>query len=278
MYCGNTILASPSSYLSSLDMTAIALVPTVYGFAIAADGRTLWEGDPADEIGIKGQTENEQKVFKGQFKGKDFAYAVTGLIFNSGRTFNLIAEAETAFGLLSGTKNIHQYIKRFSRLVAKAIDNAKKDGRIDSYLEKGEGEEKRNIAKIFLAGYFTKNVPAIAMVHFVHDNQRIADAATLFEENPQNVYTIGSPKITDLFARADQRVAQYPKFADRRRSLEDAVAFSKGYVDACSGKLAEEIDPACKAIGGHTHLATVTKDNGFQWVIPPFIAEPRITP
>jgi hypothetical protein len=274
MYCGNTkIVDSRSAVLSGSDMTAIYACYTPYGFAVAADGRGTWDNAAtANESTRKEESDCEQKIFTGQFKGSSFAYAVTGLMFTQGKTFDLRIESAKAISLVSSTRpaNIYEYISRFSKAVAKSFDDAKRDGRIDLYLEHGDVEEQRTIARICFAGYFRKNGPgSLIALRFVHDNQHIAETEINYDTNPQHPWVIGSSEIYNLVS---------DKFADCKTSLKNAIAASKGYIDACSGAFAEEVDPACKYIGGHTHVATVTKEDGFQWTIPPVTAVSQTAP
>ena len=74
-------------------MTAIAMVYVVPGFVIAADGRRRWADRRSIDKSMKSQeVDNQQKIFRARFKGRNIAYALTGLAFNHDRTFDLFEE------------------------------------------------------------------------------------------------------------------------------------------------------------------------------------------
>jgi hypothetical protein len=70
-----------------------------------------------------------------------------------------------------------------------------------------------------------------------------------------------------FFSHADRRFKKY--FHTKGKTLSSGIAHAKGYIEACCDPLAAEIDPLCGGIGGHIHVATVTRESGFQWFIPP---------
>jgi hypothetical protein len=63
--------------------------------------------------------------------------------------------------------------------------------------------------------------------------------------------------------------AEYFKNPRTIDSFDDAEEYVKGYIEACSSPLALEMDEVgCKKIGGHIHIAEITR-SGFRWRIPP---------
>jgi len=66
----------------------------------------------------------------------------------------------------------------------------------------------------------------------------------------------------------DERFAKYRR--DWDGTLQGAVEISKDYISAFSGPEALEIDPeSSSGVGGHVHIATITPEGGFHWVIRP---------
>jgi len=61
----------------------------------------------------------------------------------------------------------------------------------------------------------------------------------------------------------DPRFSAFVLERGQSPSLETATQFARGYIEACSSPLGLEVDALiCKGIGGHLHMATITK-SGF---------------
>jgi hypothetical protein len=58
-------------------------------------------------------------------------------------------------------------------------------------------------------------------------------------------------------------------FHPKGKTLSSGIAHAKGFLEACCDPLAAEIDSMCGGIGGHIHVAAMTRESGFQWFIPP---------
>jgi hypothetical protein len=72
----------------------------------------------------------------------------------------------------------------------------------------------------------------------------------------------------DNLDQPDPRFAQYAK--PIIESLPDAEDFIKGYISACSSDLGRELDAeSWRITGGRTHLARITPERGFEWIILP---------
>jgi hypothetical protein len=63
---------------------------------------------------------------------------------------------------------------------------------------------------------------------------------------------------------------QYTTDLGDNATLNDALRFAKGYVDACCSDLARKIAPEeCESIGGWVHVAEITSPGHFRWRIAP---------
>jgi hypothetical protein len=108
-----------SSLLAGLlgnDVTAIAVLYTVSGFVIAADGRGRWDDESTvDEVTRKQESDSEQKIFRATFKEREIGFALTGVVYNKGKTFNLIEEARRIADSLADSKvnSLYDYIDDF---------------------------------------------------------------------------------------------------------------------------------------------------------------------
>jgi len=252
------------------NVTAIALLYTVSGFVIAADGRSRWDDKAtATEDTKRQETENQQKIFTAKFKGRDIAFALTGLAFNADKTFDLIAESLKFTALLSKENSLYEYIGNFSRLVTDAFSEARRSGRIQRFGGNPlcpAPEERNTIARIFFSGYFRKNEPSLAIVKISHDNQVVLEPEKMFQSPPQQNIFSGSSVAELMYGREDPRFAKYFVQADRNSSLEQAEACARGFIEACADPIARDIDPSCNGIGGHIHVARLTPLKGFEWV------------
>jgi len=253
-------------------MTAIAMVYVVPGFVVAADGRRRWaDQGSVDESMRLQESENQQKIFKAQFKGRDIAYALTGLVFNDDQTFDLIEESQKTAILLGSAKisNLYDYVAAFAASIARACTAARQDGRIEHFGINSfctDPQQQNTIATIFMAGYFRKNDPSLVMVTISHKDQVVVEPKPLFQTPPQNPLLSGSAIAELMYGRRDPRFAKYFRAISRTGTLKEAEEYARNYIEACSDPIAAEVDPACRGIGGHIHMATLTRQEGFSWI------------
>ncbi len=52
-------------------------------------------------------------------------------------------------------------------------------------------------------------------------------------------------------------------------SLLEAQGVATTCIKACDDPAALNIDPTCNTVGGHLHIATITLEEGFRWIVPP---------
>jgi hypothetical protein len=250
-----------------VSMTATATFYTGFGFAIAADGRQRWEDAyTRDENVIVGEGEEFQKIFEILRNDATLAHVLLGSIANRDRTFDLGVETRNQIALLGHTQfdNCHYFLHTLADGLERTIKAAQRDGRLEDPPE----------AELAFIGYF-KGKPCWIAIKFL---PRPNPTGSLYEVVQTRLYpwygwVNGSDVLRRLISAGDPRLAQYfpqgYELPHDGSSMQEAIAFAKSYVDACCSPLARALDPECEKIGGHVHIATVTPDKGFQWVIPP---------
>ncbi len=256
-------------------MTAISVAYVKAGFAVVADGRCRWssEGETDNDI-LKGESDAEQKIFAGSYKGQPFAYTLTGAVFDKTKTFSLIDEMKDA-GRAHCAKpfiNLGASMEGIANHLKNALMAARADGRIQEFPDM-DVISPGVIATVFLVGYFRKGKPpSLVTIRLTHRNQLLSVPEIEIQSPPARLLRAGSLVILDLIDnRSDDRFSEFYRPQLRLESaLEDAISWGRAYVDACCSEAAREVDPkVCDGIGGHVHIATVTQYNGFQWVVPP---------
>ena len=238
-----------------IDMTAIAVIVPGEGFAIAADGFCT-----ADD-GIVAR-EHEQKIFQARCMGNDVAYTVAGKLFNEHETYNFVSGVKVAMRAAARRRfrSFGEYIDTIGSAAGLTISDALQRGAIDPDPLKAE------FAGMFIVGYFNGQQPSLGIIVLSSDGSH----AVQIHAPPEHHRFMGSDKITDLInSGGDERMMKYFHPHECSRSLEEATNLAKTYVEACCDPIAKEIDPCCRFIGGRIHVATVTRANGFQWIIPP---------
>jgi hypothetical protein len=136
-----------------------------------------------------------------------------------------------------------------------------------------EGSAAWKIAGMFLAGYF-EQTPCFFIVRFFHFGKN----SEVNVKQIDHKYSVlsGSDIVRAAMYRTDKGqpvenspFAQYVQRTSADLSLDGAERYAKGYVEACSSPLALQMDEAkCRGIGGHIHVAELTK-SGFRWRIAP---------
>jgi hypothetical protein len=257
------------SALETLMSTAIARNYTKDGFVIAADGRML---DTAD---MRVATDKMQKIFPLGYD-RTLAYTCCGIA----RIGSTTEEKEIAFDFITAFsacaqamssrpyRSLQDYLGRCARKMLSdlriAIGN-----RTELPGEQLPHERGATIAEIVVDGYF-KGFPSRAGIRFFHENHKLASPEVLsYMVYEDTQYLYGVPGI-EVQIRLDGPLSRYLKLVDTVRGsvrLTDAVIAAIAYVEACASPEAKLLNKrASDAIGGHTHVATITLDGGFQWV------------
>lgn len=256
-------------WIGLFKMTATAIIYTSEGFAIAADGRELWEDPVAHKRTLPDGGDEVQKIFCTRREQGTLAYVLRGGVASEHRSFDLEAELRDRLLLLNRSEfnTCADFLGLLATHLASAIKVADQAGKLKEPLE----------ARISFAGYF-KNAPSWIDLRF-SSHPGLGDPIHQLVEpypgrdlRPGAVMVSGYPIVRDLILEHDPRFAQFfPQYGKpvHTMPLQEAACYAKGYIDAFASPLALTLDPSCEAIGGHVHVATVTPGDGFQWVVRP---------
>lgn len=236
---------------------------------IAADGRML---DTAD---MRVATDKMQKIFPFG-DAQTLAYTCCGIA----RIGSTTEEGEIAFDFtiafsacaqaISGKPytSLQDYLARCARKMHSDLQMAIGD-RSELPGEPLPHEWGATIAEIVVDGYF-KGFPSRAGIRFFHENHKLACPEVLnYTVYVDTQFLYGVPGL-EAQIRLDGPLRHYLKSIDMVRDsvrLTEAVIAAIAYVEACAGPEAKLLNKrASDAIGGHTHVATITSDGGFEWV------------
>jgi hypothetical protein len=253
-------------------MTAIVLQYTPAGIIVAADGLSRWGDDLSrDELARQGETDHEQKIFRGAFGGLDIAWAASGAVFNRDKTFSLVCEITKALHAANSrsVQSFDSWLGAVADDLRRSVSDAQTRGLLAPFSENAalplDSQERFTFARVFMAGYFYDGKPSIATIRLLHSNGVLTAPERLTQTPFMGIMYTGSAEIRKRYfgMHEDRRFFKY--FRTPGEGLDHAV----GYIEACSDPLAAEIDPLCKGIGGHIHAAIITPDAGFRWAIPP---------
>jgi hypothetical protein len=260
-------------YAFERTMTAIAIAYAEEGFVLAADGRIRLgdESRPnASALALTMETDDKQKIFPITFPHQSLAYAVTGTICDS-LGFDLPQTVKMQVEAISKREfdDFRSCLNALGENINTAINEAKRSGTLEfPHTKKKERSQAWIITTLYFCGYFNE-FPCFSRVDFFH-----VERDAQFEINEQSLrgpLVSGSEIVADQMYR-DPRDPRFSAFVLERGqspSLETATQFARGYIEACSSPLGLEVDALiCKGIGGHLHMATITK-SGFTWVIEP---------
>jgi hypothetical protein len=246
------------------DMTAIVRLYIPEGFVIAADGLRTHSENPALNV------ETAQKIFRIDGKGKHLACACTGAALitrdNSEEiVLDFMEEAEAASQRLyyQRYKNLHGYAAALSGLINLNLDDIKRSGKIAAYPPPARPLNREGdtsiIAELWLDGFYDE-VPSRVDAVFRYDGQGLLEPAIIDRPVALGNLIVQGPNTPGF------TVLQ----GSSPRSLDEAVEAARRYIASCSDAESIALDPeACANIGGHIHVATITKDAGFRWAISP---------
>jgi hypothetical protein len=262
-------------------MTAIAVAYVTAGFAVSAEGRQQWAHQPTRERSVRADERDDvQKIFEVAGERAVLAYTVSGDIASRDRSFDLTAEVGSQVALLRGGVfwSGHRFVEALSGNLEKVIETAKGERRIEDY----------PTSEVLLLGYVRRR-PCFFSIQFHRVGAGMLRRVVTHELQPGCCLLIGSELIGRLILSGDARFMRFCRPLDAKSSLQNCVAFARGYVEACCCPLARELDPECRKIGGHIHVATLTPPDGsvlsrvrnwfgssrqsvgggFRWVQPP---------
>jgi hypothetical protein len=255
-------------------MTAIALVFTKAGFVVATDGRSRLSED--ENIG----TDDQQKIFRGMIGPAEIAWTLAGSVLNKDKSFSLIDEVARAMQAANAVEpqptGCYPWVEIFAAHLRASVVKARDSGLIAPFspnLALPEGAGQDTFATVFMAGYFCNGRPSSVQIKLEHHNGELRDPLPQ-KLNPasygrEHDTYYGSLQVARRYHDCDEDKRFRRYFQPLGRSLEEGLAHVKGYIEACCGPLALEVDPViCQGIGGHIHAAAVTPA-GFRWLIEP---------
>jgi hypothetical protein len=241
-------------------MTATATIYTQFGFAIAADGWQRWENlQTRDDAIRQGESDSVQKIYGLNRDGDALSYLVRGHVANKDRSFDLGRELEKLSSVWrkSTERNPFTFVQWASTKLEEYVEAAKAEGRVEEYPG----------TFIDFTGYASAQPFWIELQFLPFHNPH---TRRLYEISPRSIWpgcciVSGSLIIRDLIFQDHPSFSTFCKPFDYTRSLDGAVGFVKGYIQACCSSAALEFDPTCDQLGGHIHVATITREQGFQW-------------
>jgi len=250
--------------------TALALTYTQEGFVIAADGR---ERDERKVL-----TDAAQKIFPILEQGRILAYALCGRVgfdAENGTVVDLREKVPHIVNVLRRSQHgaLSSYAADLSRHLYSALREATETEESNFPTEEAFGDGYV-IFHLLLAGYYLGR-PDWCFARFCHKNQHLIEPVLRADYLPQKRGPIYGPSGIKqrLFESADPMLTPYRVrgFQDSAQpNLSDGIEAMKNYVRACCDPEIAKLDPEmCAGVGGHLHLATITPNDGFEWVIPP---------
>ena len=245
-------------------MTAIAVIYTRDGFIIAADGRCRAQAT-VDDL-KKYESDEEQKIFHGMCAKRDVVFALTGWVLNPDRTYDLVSSTQRIIAELASTRfdSFGSYLEAIASNAGGVVSDAVNNNLVESSSSPGEGDD---FAGIIVMSYFSRRHrdPSLGVIALSRNGTYGYEMFC-----PPKAHRFwGSEKILRLIDTGDdERLLRYFHPHDRSKSLEEAEELARAYVGACSDPVADEIDLACKNIGGHLHMALLSP-GGYRWIEPP---------
>ena len=248
--------------------TAIVIIYTNDGFVVASDGYgDRYQGPPALM---------EQKIFEIKDPAFSLVYGVSGAAsflvkdpYTGIENDVFKRNYEQAIAELKNWtwSDLRDYVNEFVRLVGPTLGK-----------EFSARDSRTQEMEVQFAGYF-KGEPAMAErnIFYSRDGYSVKEERSWCPPGPTERSIVGSPHVTrGLLSAEDDAFSRFKTVGwkkvydcDWNLSFEEAVESATQYIEACKSPEAREIDSKCKAIGGFTWVAKVTKANGFEWLKHP---------
>lgn len=249
--------------------TAIVRVYTNEGFVIGGDGlRCHLDGTQ--------KSVNQKKVFHVKSARGCLALGTTGFGADDFEfSDKAIAAAEQL--LTKSIDGLDDWVRRLARMVY--VDFCQYVGPDVAKLPKPDpdpdydSDDNGAVSRLLFAGYYGHR-PHLAEVRFFVESGEIKMKRFCAEmgSNSTAVRVSGAPKLYDALVGTDDPVLSpyRGEFVERLRrhhglTLADGIALTENYLRACSDPNALVIDGKCAKIGGHAHIAVITRDSGFRW-------------
>jgi hypothetical protein len=265
--------------------TGIWIAYTRDGFVVAADGRK----GVGETESTRTLTNNQQKIFKVENPGRSLAYAMAGAVGLSNRgsddiVVDLVSEIGKTATSLAEQRFVEPsfYVRKLCRPAYDLLVLVKQSGQLLEYpnlaSEPTVNQPGKTIALLFIAGFY-EGLPMSFMTRFFHSDQQLGELA------PQSIplsagqdFGYGSKQVWDAMNQNDR---QFRKYVVRRTlplestTIPQAVEIARKRILACCDPVARQLDPVvCNSIGGHIHIASITRQSGFRWEVPPIAGSP----
>jgi hypothetical protein len=255
----------------SMTAIAIAFDSANDEFVIAADGRcAVYLNNSVHVV-----SDTVQKIFPCSGTQINTAYALTGI--SAIGPFQLIPEIKNQLETLSprslrAVADGFGYADKVFGNIVRVLDKAKSDGRIPGIpqcdLISNEAGTKK--FTLFLFGYF-RGRRFFSQGEFHYDDAPGRFRSISYHQN--FIYTQVSYSGPVTIGRMiyhpdvpiDPRIAH---FKVDPREHPNVITRVMNFMNAAMHPSAAEIDPVCRIVGGHIHVAKVTMKR-FEWVIPP---------
>jgi hypothetical protein len=258
--------------------TAILRFLTTKGFVIAADG--LSRDRETGETHSK-----ETKLYRINDPSRSLVWALSGTARIKDPTdthvaLDLVAECSRAVTVFSKQmpSDLLVYARTIAGRLQSALENSKNAGKISRFplLVDPSQPDQCLIATLFFWGYY-EGVASRAVVKITHRNQSLSplqSEGTMVDPWPE----ISGSGIFNLLLREtpDPRLAKFwipamaklkIPFSRETLSVAEARDIAVNYIHACESKEGRAIDPdLAPGIGGRIHIATITPEDGAQWM------------
>lgn len=245
--------------------TAIAAMKTSGGFVAAADGLS---GKLEDDGTFKVLDSQVQKVFRLEGFGKHLTWTVSGnadVRSDDGNIaidlIDVIGNCAKAF-LVIDAANLSAFADGIGRCVNDSLRAAKAEEKFTKYADNPSGD----IFRMFIQGYYNGR-PEQCARRFWHKDQVLQEPEDRTEADiVENRYLTGSGTVLNaIFEHSNVKLSAYNLAG--YYTIVEAVEFARKCIEVHMTKEARTIDSiTCRAIGGRTHIATITKAQGVQWV------------
>lgn len=252
--------------------SAIGMIYTNEGFVVGADGRKR----RSDGVIL---TDSAQKIFPIKQPGIAVAYALAGSVAMTPNetdttvVFDVVTEIANTLPvvLASDAKTLRDYVFALCAPVEAKLSDLKANGGIER-LPSDELTGESVICRIFFNGYY-RGTPSRVIATFSHDNQTMQPTdVSSYPLYAGTVIGYGSKVIADMLTSSSRSGTWVDSYRYRPRNARavlrsEGIAMVKANIMASSDPRAVELDPTpCRGIGGHMVIATVTRNDGFQWV------------
>jgi hypothetical protein len=256
--------------------SAILVLYTSEGFLVAADGRMRIDGVV--------KSDSMTKIFHITQPGRLLFYAFGGSVGLTDKEdpeiilFDFREEVLKVIASLAAKNHpeLLAYGTELSMKLCCRLLEVQADDRIEPFKKAENPGSVVLVACMFLGGYYNGQ-PSLVCAQLLHRDQTVLPpvvSTIAFPKGYKPSLLYGSDVVRKLlFETEDPAFAAYrvPQInAPENVTLSEAVEVARKYILACSDPAALSIDGKhCAGIGGHIHMAKVTPQSGFVWLVPP---------